>query len=95
MRAVIKTETCWLWQGTVNTWGYGKLSILPRGTTIKVHRLSYIHHKGPIPNELVIDHLCRIPNCVNPDHLEAVTAEENRRRVLSRNQYTKGEVLSK
>lgn len=35
---------------------------------------------GPIPDGLVIDHLCRNPQCVNPMHLEPVTPEENTRR---------------
>jgi hypothetical protein len=35
---------------------------------------------GPIPEGLVIDHLCRVRSCCNPEHLEAVTPEENNRR---------------
>jgi hypothetical protein len=40
----------------------------------------YEHHVGPIPDGLVIDHLCRVHNCVNPEHLEPVTPAENTRR---------------
>src|SRR3990167_10447262 len=42
----------------------------------------YELHKGKIPNGLHIDHLCRTPACVNPDHMEPVTCAENRRRGL-------------
>jgi hypothetical protein len=35
---------------------------------------------GPIPAGLVIDHLCRVPSCMNPAHLEPVTNAENIRR---------------
>lgn len=40
----------------------------------------YEQKVGPIPEGLVIDHLCRRPRCINPAHLEAVTNEENVRR---------------
>ena len=44
------------------------------------HRIVYELIKGKIPEGLFIDHLCRVRNCVNPDHLEPVTHEENIRR---------------
>ena len=45
------------------------------------HRLYYERqHHGPIPPDRQLDHLCRVPACVNPDHLEPVTAAENIRR---------------
>jgi hypothetical protein len=44
------------------------------------HRVSYTLIRGPIPDGLVIDHLCRTHNCVNPFHLEPVTNAENIRR---------------
>jgi hypothetical protein len=50
------------------------------------HRASYEVCIGPIPDETpVIDHVrargCIHHNCVNPDHLEAVTVAENNRRL--------------
>jgi len=44
------------------------------------HRLAYERAKGSIPAGLQIDHLCRVRECVNPDHLEAVSQRENIRR---------------
>lgn len=41
------------------------------------HRLAYEGLVGPIPEGLQIDHLCRVRNCVNPEHLEPVTSREN------------------
>lgn len=44
------------------------------------HRFAYESFIGPIPPGLQIDHLCRVRTCFNPEHLEAVTSEENTRR---------------
>lgn len=71
---VEKTDSCWNWLGS-KVDGYGKFWL--NGKTIRVHRLSYEMIKGKIPNGLQIDHLCRNRRCVNPDHLETVTSQEN------------------
>lgn len=74
---------CWEWTGVRNESGYGYLTIttdLYRYRKVRVHRLSYMHFVGPIPEGLVIDHRCRNPACINPDHLEAVTSAENQSR---------------
>jgi hypothetical protein len=65
---------CWVWQLKLNRGGYA----LARRRA--VHRMSYEEWVGPIPCGLEIDHLCRVPACVNPEHLEAVTSKENLRR---------------
>ena len=66
---------CWLWHGRGDDLGYGRF--WDNGRDVQAHRWSYEHHKGPIADGLVIDHLCRVPACVNPDHLEPVTQGEN------------------
>ena len=71
---VRKTETCWLWQGR-KVRGYGLM--WADGHDVQVHRWSYERFVGPIPDGLVIDHLCRNPSCVNPQHLEPVTSLTN------------------
>jgi hypothetical protein len=66
---------CWLWTGAVDAKGYGRV-LTPDGHR-PAHRLAYELAVGPIPDGLVIDHLCRTPGCINPDHLEPVTRREN------------------
>jgi HNH endonuclease len=46
----------------------------------KAHRVAYEYIKGPIPEGLVLDHLCRVTICINPNHLEPVTDAVNIRR---------------
>ncbi len=70
---------CWVWQKTImRPRGYGTTH--HNGKSVMAHRWYYEQHKGPIPEGLHIDHLCRVNACVNPDHLEAVTCKENLRR---------------
>ena len=78
-----KTETCWLWIGRTKDRNstYGAMSV--KGREYPAHRLSYLVLKGDIPKGFVIDHLCRVPACVNPDHLEVVTIRENNLRGIA------------
>jgi hypothetical protein len=66
---------CWLWIGCTNERGYGEVQL--NTTRFLAHRVSFTYFKGPIPNNLQLDHLCRVHNCVNPQHLEPVTMREN------------------
>lgn len=69
---------CWLWQKSKSKDGYGWASF--KNKTYQAHRLFYILIKGPIPDGLVLDHVCRCRHCVNPEHLEPVTPQENLKR---------------
>lgn len=71
-------DECWPWRGRLNSGGYGRIAV--NGLCIRVHRFAYELMVGPIPEGLVIDHLCRNRSCVNPLHLEPVSAIENTKR---------------
>jgi hypothetical protein len=69
---------CWMWTGAKVECQPGHFygSAALRGERY-AHRNAYILAVGPIPDGLQLDHLCRVTLCVNPTHLEAVTAREN------------------
>ena len=69
------TGDCIVWIAGLTTNGYGKFKYNNR--TYRAHRFAWEIAYGPIPQDLVIDHLCRNIVCVNPAHLRAVTQREN------------------
>lgn len=74
-----RSTPCWMWQLAKNCKGYG-ICWDPRGKMVLAHRFYYEGEHGAIPASLQLDHLCRVPGCVRPEHLEPVTAAENVRR---------------
>lgn len=73
---VLDGNGCWLWTGArTRAGGYGQLRV--KTGLVLAHRWMYEQVRGPIPQGLTIDHLCRNRTCVNPDHLEPVTIREN------------------
>lgn len=76
------TDGCWEWTGARNARGYGVFH-LTRGHQISAHRAVWIVIRGPLRDDLQLDHLCRNRACVNPDHLDPVSARENILRGLS------------
>lgn len=66
---------CWVWNASRNSDGYGRF--MYRGQRGHAHRFAYEALIGPVPDGLVIDHLCRVRHCVNPAHMEAVTDRVN------------------
>lgn len=62
---------CWEWRGAKTWEGYG----VYRGRN--THRIMFERVRGPLTKGLVLDHLCRNPPCMNPEHLEEVTHRVN------------------
>lgn len=75
---------CWLWTGTVVRAGYGTFRMGSRldgsRKNVRAHRFIFDLVGKSIPEDLVIDHLCRNRRCVNPDHLEPVSTAVNIKR---------------
>lgn len=71
---VNKTDSCWIWTGAKDSKGYG---LFWNKKHFKAHRFSYELLMGKIPEGLIIDHRCRVRECVNPAHLEPVLNREN------------------
>jgi hypothetical protein len=77
---VNKTEGCWLWTAFRNPKGYGRFYVSELRPSEYAHRYSYEIHRGPIPEGMEIDHLCKNTSCIRPDHLEVVTGRVNNSR---------------
>ena len=73
-----RPEPCWIWTAAKSTAGYGMT--WNGKTVVGAHVFAYQQLVGPIAEGLHLDHLCRVPLCVNPQHLEPVTPGENVRR---------------
>lgn len=86
-KLVVLPDGCWEFTGCKDKDGYGTLWPDARNkkktgstTSTRAHRVAYEALIGPIPKNLVPDHLCLRKSCSNPWHLELVTNAENIRR---------------
>ncbi len=66
---------CWLWTGGAMAPGYGVIQVAGRARL--AHRIIWQELRGPIPDGMVLDHVCRTRPCVNPDHLRIVSPRIN------------------
>lgn len=74
---VDRTDNCWVWTAATTRDGYGTFNSPRPYKTNLAHRLVFIDAGHEIPEGWTLDHLCRVKNCVNPAHLEAVSRREN------------------
>jgi len=79
----IDSNGCWIWTGAIHKTGYGQVKW--KGKSTVAHRVIYELLSSDIPSGLVLDHLCNVKKCVNPEHLEPVTYSENTQRAWNRN----------
>ena len=79
-KAYADPSGCWVWLASGTGTGYGQFYVAGRQGV--AHRVSYVAFMGAIADDRQLDHLCRNRGCVNPAHLEAVTASVNQARGL-------------
>jgi hypothetical protein len=66
-----KTDTCWIWMASKNTYGYGRFGLGEK--CLLAHRVSFFIHYGYLTPGLQVQHkpiVCHNTSCVNPDHLK-------------------------
>lgn len=74
---------CWVWLASEGSTGYGQISHnlgVGRQKLLKAHQATWLVFRGSVPKGKVLDHVCRNTRCVNPGHLEPVTAGQNAQR---------------
>jgi hypothetical protein len=97
LKFVEKTDSCWLWKGSIDKDGYGHFS-LPRQSRssyvrVRASRTSFEIFKGVIPKGLCVCHTCDNRVCVNPNHLFLATNEENTIDKINKGRQLKGEEI--
>jgi len=86
-RCQVMPSGCVEWTGTVARDGYGSAVVGIKANGQAILRVAHVvvwqMWRGPVPDGLELDHLCRNRRCVNPVHLEPVTPIVNMRRGVS------------
>jgi hypothetical protein len=70
-----KQGGCWIWQGALDEDGYGTFYL--RRMNRRAHRVAWFSARGDLPQGMVVNHTCRNRACVNPQHLQAISASEH------------------
>lgn len=74
-RYILKSDTCWEWQGGCSVSGYGVVDV--NGVSKRAHRTVWELANGPIPDGMLICHSCDNPKCVRLEHLFLGTSKDN------------------
>lgn len=81
---------CWLWLGAINKAGYGQIRYNKK--IINAHRYYYQKYNNiTLPYNVVVRHKCDNRLCVNPDHMEIGSHQDNMNDMVKRNRSAKGE----
>lgn len=87
---VNKTSTCWLWTGSLDKLGYGRIND-GSGSPKLSHRVSLMIHGVEVPNNMCVLHICDNPTCVNPNHLKVGTKHDNNTDMANKRRSAYGE----
>ena len=73
------SDECWLWRGSPNSAGYGRIRFRPGSRSqVGAHRVAYVlATKQTLSGSQQVDHICRVRLCVNPAHLRVATPKQN------------------
>jgi len=89
---VEKGDGCWLWNGSKDVRGYGRIGAGGGGSApLLAHRVAWELTRGPIPDRLVVCHRCDNPSCVNPDHLFLGSHKTNTQDAVQKGRMPRGE----
>ena len=66
---------CVVWTGALDRGGYGNLTA--HGRWMPAHSYAWERENGPIPDGMIIDHMCFERSCVNVHHLRLATRQQN------------------
>lgn len=72
---IVGDPNCLIWTGALNSSGYGSVRV--EGRTVSAHRYAWSRERGPIPDGMMVDHICWNRCCVNIDHLRLATKAQN------------------
>lgn len=79
---------CWIWTASVNSGGYGQLKNgMGDYKSGRAHVISYVIHRGNIPDNLCVLHRCDNRRCVNPEHLWLGTRRQNTDDMLAKGRW--------
>jgi len=87
-----KTDNCWYWIGSMNTRGYGVVSLNYK--PLIAHRVMYMIHNGNIPSSVLVRHSCHTKNCVNPAHLVPGSHRDNKDDCVNADRQAMGKTVS-
>lgn len=84
-------DDCWRWTGATTAFGYGVISAGYKQGNLRAHRLSWVLHNGPLPEDMFVLHRCDNPPCCNPRHLFVGAKRDNTRDMLAKDREARGE----